>query len=74
MIMAAKLPLKEGSRATANDEAWTKYLPIIQRLYVEEGKTLKQVMDFMETEHNFKASYDDSKTNATRGMHVLHVY
>lgn len=60
--MALKMSPNEGSRAAAavQDEAWTKHLPTFRRLYVDEGKTLKQVMDFMETEHNFKASYDDS--------------
>ncbi|KAJ4394197.1 hypothetical protein N0V93_003414 [Gnomoniopsis smithogilvyi] len=59
--MVEEQPSKKGSRAAANDEAWTKHLPTIRRLYVDEAKTLKQLMDFMETEHNFKASYDDSE-------------
>lgn len=72
--IVVELPSKEGRRAAANDEEWTKHLPTIRRLYVDEGKTLKQVMVFMETEHDFKASYDDSETNATYGMHILQAY
>lgn len=61
MNIAVEAPRIEGSRVAAKDEAWNEHLPTFRRLYVDEGKTLKEVMDFMETEHNFKASYDDSK-------------
>lgn len=69
---AMDAPPKPGTRAVARDEAWAKHLPTLRRLYVDEGKTLKQVMDFMETVHNFKASYDDSNTSthATRFFRV----
>lgn len=59
--MIVKAPRKEGSHAVLKDEAWNKHLPLFRRLYVDEGKTLKQVMDIMETKHNFKASYDKLK-------------
>lgn len=60
--ITVKAPSKDSSRAALKDEAWAKYLPTLRRLYVDEGKTLKQVMVFMETEHNFKTSYDDSNS------------
>lgn len=59
--MAVKAPQREGSHAALKEEAWAKHLPTFRRLYVDEGYTLKQVMDFMETKHNFKASYDELK-------------
>lgn len=62
--MVVKAPQKEGNHAVLKDEAWNKHLSLFRRLYVDEGKTLKQVMDIMETKHNFKASYDKLKDNS----------
>lgn len=63
--MVVKPPQKDGSHAMLKDEAWNKHLPLFRRLYVDEGKTLKQVMDIMESKHNFKASYDILKDKSS---------
>ncbi|KAK2595679.1 hypothetical protein N8I77_002879 [Diaporthe amygdali] len=35
---------------------WSKHMPTIKQLYIEEDKTLKEVMGIMEKEHNFIAT------------------
>ena len=35
---------------------WSKHMPTIKHLYIEEDKTLKEVMEIMEKEHNFIAT------------------
>lgn len=35
---------------------WSKHMPTIKHLYIEEDKTLKEVMGIMEKEHNFIAT------------------
>lgn len=37
---------------------WNSHLPIIKRLYMDEDRTLKEVVRIMRTEHGFIASYD----------------
>lgn len=37
-------------------ELWARYKPLVKRMYVDEGKTLKEVMTIMEREHRFIAS------------------
>ena len=43
-----------------SNEDWDRYQDRIKQLYLVENKTLKEVMDFMETEYNFKATYASS--------------
>lgn len=64
------LPIAGGSvlQSGIKDQTWIDHMPTIKRLYVDEGKTLKEVMDFMELEHNFTASYDKSKITRTMCM------
>lgn len=38
------------------DDPWTTYKPIIQRLYIEEKRPLKEVIQLMETEHGFRST------------------
>lgn len=59
--MVVKPPQREGNHAALKEEAWTRHLPTFRRLYVDEGYTLKQVMDIMETKYKFKASYEELK-------------
>lgn len=35
---------------------WSKYMPIIKKLYIDEDKTLKEVLETMQREHNFVAT------------------
>lgn len=35
---------------------WSKHMPTIKRLYIDEDKTLKQVLDIMKEEHDFIAT------------------
>lgn len=35
---------------------WSKHKPTIKRLYMDEDKTLREMMDIMEREHNFVAT------------------
>jgi hypothetical protein len=35
---------------------WSKHMPTIKQLYIEEDKTLREVMGIMEKEHNFIAT------------------
>lgn len=37
-------------------DVWEKHKPIIQKLYIEEGKPLREVIRTMETEHKFPAT------------------
>lgn len=37
-------------------KSWDKHWSLIKRLYVEEGRPLKEVRDTMEQEYSFKAS------------------
>lgn len=60
MSPPTKVPPKAGggtARGTAKDQLWTEYKETIRRLYMDEGKTLKEIIDVMEMQHNFKASY-----------------
>lgn len=35
---------------------WSKHMPTIKRLYIDEDKTLNQVLDIMKEEHDFVAT------------------
>lgn len=35
---------------------WSRHMPTIKRLYIDEDNTLKEVMEIMERDHNFVAS------------------
>lgn len=38
------------------DDPWTAYKPIIERLYIEENKPLREVIQVMEAEHGFRST------------------
>jgi hypothetical protein len=40
----------------AEKKDWERVRPHIIRLYVDEGKTLKQVMDIMGSQHGLRAT------------------
>lgn len=37
-------------------DPWTTYKPIIERLYIEENRPLREVMQVMEAEHGFRST------------------
>lgn len=41
-------------------DVWERHKPVIQKLYIEEGKPLREVIRTMETEHKFPATYVSS--------------
>jgi hypothetical protein len=49
----------------SKSEAWDTHRATIKRLYLDEGKTLPQVMVVMLTDHNFKASVKMYKRRLT---------
>lgn len=51
--MSAK-PAKAGRTPSRYD--WSKHMPVIKRLYIDEDKTLKEVLEIMQREHNFIAT------------------
>jgi hypothetical protein len=46
-----------STRWAKTEECWVSHRDIIERLYLEENKTLKEVMEKMEREYKFKATY-----------------
>lgn len=49
------ISLGEGSRGPSIND-WSRQRPIIKRLYIDERRKLKEVMDIMATDYNFVAS------------------
>lgn len=47
-------PVKSGRTPSRYD--WSKYMPIIKKLYIDDDKTLKEVLEIMQREHNFVAT------------------
>lgn len=37
---------------------WSRHKAAIARLYIDEGRTLKEVKDILYRDYGFKASYD----------------
>lgn len=47
-------PLKSGRTPSRYD--WSKHRPIIKKLYIDEDKTLKEVLETMQREYDFVAT------------------
>lgn len=47
-------PAKSGRTPSRYD--WSKHMPTIKKLYIDEDKTLKEVLGIMQREHNFVAT------------------
>lgn len=47
-------PSKSGRMPSRYD--WSKHKPIIKKLYIDEDKTLKEMLEIMQREHNFVAT------------------
>ncbi|KAL2047668.1 hypothetical protein N7G274_000710 [Stereocaulon virgatum] len=54
------------SNAYATGKDWTKHRPSIKKLYVDEKKTLADVMHIMESRHGFKATKKMYKSRITQ--------
>lgn len=50
-------PLKRGDWPPTKFSYWEDYKPIMRRLYIDEKRTLREVMEIMENEFDFKARY-----------------
>lgn len=49
-------PKTSGGGRCPSRYDWSKHMPTIKHLYIDEDKTLKEVMGIMEKEHNFIAT------------------
>ena len=61
-VQEVGLPMAPSSRATdlgrwASKGDWTDARLLIERLYVDESKTLKEVMAIVEVKYGFRATY-----------------
>jgi hypothetical protein len=45
-----------GTNPSSLSHIWESHRPIIKKLYFDEYKPLKKVMEIMERDHNFRAS------------------
>lgn len=58
----ANTPGSKPKRTTSSGDRcpsrydWSRYMLIIKRLYIDEDKPLKEVMEIMEQQHNFVAT------------------
>ncbi len=55
--MQAEPGESSSSKKYATPEDWPKLQDVIVRLYVEENKTLEEVRQYMEENHDFVATY-----------------
>ncbi|KAF3769115.1 hypothetical protein M406DRAFT_327520 [Cryphonectria parasitica EP155] len=50
-------PCSAADKAAAiRERVWAQHMPRIRQLYVDEGRTLKELIEIMKTEHDFVAS------------------
>lgn len=54
--MAAPSQSLVVQRRAKYDSAWETHKPTIRRLYIDEGRSLKEVMEIMKTRYGFEAS------------------
>ena len=54
--MSPNLEPPRTDRRGPSEATWEAMKPHIRRKYIEEGRTLTDVMQTMRTEHDFKAS------------------
>ena len=48
-----KAKVNKRSSNSYSSEEWKKHRPLITQLYSEEGRTLKEVREYLEKEFNF---------------------
>jgi hypothetical protein len=49
--------LSKRSSNSYTSEEWRRHRPLITRLYFEEGRTLKDVAEFLKREYDFAPTY-----------------
>lgn len=49
--------LKRGDWPPTQFSYWEDYKPIMRRLYIDEEKTLREVIEILENEFDFRATY-----------------
>ncbi|KAJ4388058.1 hypothetical protein N0V93_008663 [Gnomoniopsis smithogilvyi] len=64
-------PLKSGRTPSRYD--WSKHKPIIKKLYIDEDKTLKEMLEIMQREHNFVATPRMVKTRLKKWGYTKNV-
>lgn len=50
-------PLERGDWPRTQFSLWEDYRPIMRRLYMDEKRPLREVMEILEREFDFKATY-----------------
>lgn len=55
---ASSMPIRTRPSAARSHSRldWNRHMPTIQRLYIDEDKTLREVMEAMQEQHNFVAT------------------
>lgn len=56
-VTEEEAPLEKGDSPRTQFSYWEDYKPIIRRLYIDEERTLRGVMEIMENKFDFKATY-----------------
>ena len=56
-VMEEAAPLTRGDWAPTQFSYWEDYKPIMRRLYIDEKRTLREVIEILENEFDFKATY-----------------
>jgi hypothetical protein len=51
--VVAQSKMTKRSANSYTSEEWKRHRPLITRMYFEEGRTLKDVREFLEKEYNF---------------------
>ncbi|KAF3763830.1 hypothetical protein M406DRAFT_109056 [Cryphonectria parasitica EP155] len=75
---AAALPARSAAKGvktgrTPSRYDWSKYMTTIKRLYIDEDKTLREVLEIMEREHNFIATPRMVKTRLKKWGYTKNV-
>lgn len=52
-IVAAKGKITKRSSNSYSGDEWRRHRPLITQLYSEEGRTLKEVREYLENEYGF---------------------
>lgn len=56
-VTAEATPLGRGDWPPTQFSLWEDYRPIIRRLYMDEKRPLREVMEILERDFDFKATY-----------------
>lgn len=67
-VMEEAAPSKRGDWPAALFSYWEDYKPIIRKLYIEEKRPLREVVEIMENEFDFKATYVCPFSCSTRAL------